>query len=121
MVETTDIVIAVLMFVGFILFALAMWGVALRFGPRRGYWNQPAAALMRPGRKLMWSMYAIALVHVLLGTVLAFAAPSGGVAVFLVLLVMGIFYVLCAHSFSLATSVVERRRRGAGRPPISDH
>lgn len=108
---TTDIVIAVLMFAGFILFALAMLGVALRWGPRRGTWNQPAAALVRPGRRMFVSMYLLALLHVALGLVLAIAAPGGGVAIFLVLLLMGAFYVLCAHSFALAHTVVRRRQR----------
>lgn len=111
MPATTDIVIAALMFVGFVLFALGMFGVALRWGPRRGTWNQPAAALARPGRGIFVAMYLVAAVHVVLGLVLAFAAPGGGIAIFLILLVTGGFYVLCAHSFALAHSIVRRRNR----------
>src|SRR5687767_11231029 len=102
MIDTTDIVITVLLFVGFLLFALGMFGAALRFGPKRGTWNQPAAALVRPGRKMFVTMYLIAAVHAAVGLVLAFTVPGGGPAIFFVLLFMGGFYVLCAHSFALA-------------------
>lgn len=106
---TTDIVIVVLLLAGFALFGLAMLGVALRVGPRRGTWNQPAAALARPGRGMFIAMYALALVHVVLGVIAAAAVPGAGVGVLVVLVAMGAFYVLCAHSFALASAVVRRR------------
>lgn len=108
---TTDLVIAAMMLVGFVLFALAMLGVALRFGPRRGTWNQPAAALVRPGRRLFISMYALAALHVVVGVIAAIAVPGAGLGVLVVLVATAVFYVLCAHSWSLATGVARRRAR----------
>lgn len=109
---TTDIVIAVLMFVGFILFALAMWGIALRVGPRRGFWNQPAAVLRRPGRGVFVAMYVLAAIHVLLGVAVAIGASGDGrVGVLVVMVAMGAFYVACAHCYALATAATRRRAR----------
>lgn len=111
---TVDIVIVALLLAGLALFGLAMLGVALRFGPRRGFWNQPAAALRRPGRVTFVGLYALAAVHVLLGIVAATAVPGGGLGVLLVLAAMAAFYVLCAHSYALATGVTSRRGRPGG-------
>jgi hypothetical protein len=108
---TVDIIIAVLFLAGMALFGLAMLGVALRVGPRRGTWNQPAAALVRPGRRLFLAMYGLAALHVLVGLIAAFAVPGGEIDVLLVLVGAGAFYVLCAHSFALAHSVARRRAR----------
>lgn len=95
----------------FILFALGMFVLALRFGPKRGSWNQPAAKLRPTGRKLAWGLHLVTLLHVVAGIVLAVKVPGGGVAVLVVLIVMACFYELCAYSFRLATSVTARRRR----------
>jgi hypothetical protein len=95
----------------FILVALAMMVLVLRFGPKRGTWNQPAAQLRRPGRKMSWGLHLVALLHVAAGIVLAVKVPGGGAAVLVVLVLMACFYELCAYSFSLATSVAARRRR----------
>jgi hypothetical protein len=108
---TVDIVLVCLMLGGFALFGLAMLGVALRWGPRRGFWNQPAARLLKPGRRMFITMYAIAIVHVAVGVGLALFAPGGGFAIFLALLVLAVFYVLCAHSWALAHTIVRRRER----------
>ncbi|MCW2973185.1 MAG: hypothetical protein JWN72_1458 [Thermoleophilia bacterium] len=95
----------------FILFALGMFVLAVRFGPKRGTWNQPAAKLRRPGRRLTWMLHAVTLLHVVAGIVLAVKVPGGGAAVLVVLIAMACFYELCAYSFSLATSVAARRQR----------
>lgn len=95
----------------FVLFAAAAFGLVLRLGPRRGSWNQPAAALRRPGRRMSWGLHLVALLHVAAGVVLAMKVPGGGAAVLVVLVAMACFYELCAWSFSLATSVAVRRRR----------
>lgn len=108
---TTDIVIVTLFLAGMALFGLAMLGVALRLGPRRGYFNQPAAALRRPGRRMFVSMYALAAAHVVLGIIAATAVPGGGIGVLLVLIAMAVFYVLCAHSFALASNLGRGRSR----------
>ena len=108
---TVDIVLTIMFLAGMALFGLAMLGVSLRFGPRRGTWNQPAAALVRPGRRMFVALYAVAALHVALGLVLALAFPGGGIAILLVLVATGCFYVLCAHSWSLAHSL-KRRREG---------
>jgi hypothetical protein len=112
--STTDLVLVTAMLVGFALFGLAMLAVALRYGPRRGYWNQPAAALRRPGRFTFRGMYAVAIVHVVLGVVVAIAVPGAGIGMLLVLVATACFYVLCAHSFALATGTKRRveSRRG---------
>lgn len=105
----TDIIVVTMLMGGMLLFALAMLGVALRFGPRRGTWNQPAAALVRPGRRLMIAMYLVAGIHVLLGIIVAARVPGAGIGVLLVLVATAVFYVLCAHSWSLAASIARRR------------
>lgn len=106
---TTDIVLVSMLLVGMILMGVAMLGVSLKFGPRRGFWNQPAAVLRRPGRITFISMYALALLHVACGIIAATQVPGGGIGVLVVLTTMGAFYVLCAHSFALAHSVARRR------------
>ena len=106
---TIDIVLVALMFVGFVLFGLAMFGLALRVGPRRGTWNQPAAALARPGKRVFATMYLVAALHVVVGLVAATAVPGGGMPILIVLVATAVFYVLCAHSFSLAHGVMRRR------------
>jgi len=111
MTSTTDTLLVIALLVGMALFGLGLFGAALRFGPRRGTWNQPAAALVRPGRVMFASMYALAAVHVVLGLIAALALPGGGIGVLGVLVAMGSFYVLCAHSFALAHAVVDRRSR----------
>ncbi|MCW2925981.1 MAG: hypothetical protein JWM98_3385 [Thermoleophilia bacterium] len=113
----TDIAIVLLLLGGMAFFGLAMLGVVLRIGPRRGAFNQPAAALRRPGRGMFVSMYALAALHVVLGLVAAIAVPGGGIGVLLVLVGMAVFYVLCAHSFALAATLT--RRRGPAAPPHS--
>lgn len=107
---TTDIVLVSLFLVGMVLMGLAMLGVCLRVGPRRGYWNQPAAMLRRPGRGMFIAMYAFAFGHVVLGLIAATMVPGGGIAVLVVLTAMGTFYLLCAHSFALAHTVARKRR-----------
>ncbi|MCB0878159.1 MAG: hypothetical protein KDC46_04180, partial [Thermoleophilia bacterium] len=101
MTTTFDIIIVIAMLGGMALLGLAMLGVSLRVGPRRGTWNQPAAALARPGRRMFISMYALAALHLGFGLIAAFAIPGGGIAILLVLVAMGSFYVLCAHSWAL--------------------
>lgn len=95
----------------FIVVSLAMLVLVLRFGPKRGTWNQPAARLRRPGRKLAWGLHLVTLLHIVAGVVLAVKVPGGGLAVLVVLVAMGCFYELCAYSFTLATSVAQRRQR----------
>jgi hypothetical protein len=109
---TTDIVIVTGLLVGFALFGLAALLLVLRVGPRRGSWNQPAAKLRQPGRRMFLSMYVVAALHVIAGLGLAIFAPGGGLAIFLVLLVMGTFYALGAHSWSLAHRVARRTLPG---------
>jgi hypothetical protein len=108
---TTDILLAALFLAGIALFGLAMFGVALRVGPKRGTWNQPAAALVRPGRGVFIAMYAFAIAHVILGLIAAVKVPGAGAGVLVVLVVMAAFYVICAHSFALAARVTHRRHR----------
>lgn len=119
MIDTSDKLVAILLLAGFVLFALGMLGACLRWGPRRGSWNQPAAALARPGRRMFWSMYGVAILHVLAGVGLAIFVPGGGVAIFLVLLGMATFYAIAAHSWSLGMRVAHRVPRGVGRPPVT--
>lgn len=108
---TTDIVLVTLFLLGMALFGLAMLAVALRAGPRRGYWNQPAAMLRQPGRRMFLGMYAVAILHVLTGLGIALFMPGAGIGIFLVLLATAVFYVLCAHSWALAHAVKRRRER----------
>lgn len=109
--STTDIVLVSLFMLGMALFALAMFAVALRVGPKRGFWNHPAAALRRPGRRVFVGMYAIAILHLLTGLGAALLVPGGGIGIFLVLLATAVFYVLCAHSWAIAHAGARRRDR----------
>ncbi|MCW2960144.1 MAG: hypothetical protein JWM90_531 [Thermoleophilia bacterium] len=106
---TTDLVLVAAMLALFVVFGVAMLAVALRYGPKRGTWNQPAAAFRRPGRFTFRGMYAVAIVHVLLGIIVTVAVPGAGIGILLVLIFTGCFYVLCAHSFALASGIQRRR------------
>jgi hypothetical protein len=88
-----------------------MLGVALRVGPRRGFWNQPAAMLRRPGGRVFVGLYAFAIVHVLLGVGVVLLVPGGEVGVLVVLVGAALFYVLCAHSWVIAHRLPRRRAR----------
>lgn len=105
---TTQFWVAVALFA---LFALAMLAVVLLVGPRRGTWNQPAAAYVAPGRGMRLAMYALATVHVLVGAVAALVLPGGGFAVFLVAVLMALFYVACGASTHLAALADRHRHR----------
>lgn len=107
----TDILLVTLFLLGMALFGLAMLAVALRAGPRRGYWNQPAAMLRQPGRRMFLGMYGVAVLHVLTGAGVALFVPGGGIDIFFVLLAAAVFYVLCAHSWAIAHAVRRRRER----------
>src|SRR4051812_16761613 len=119
MIMSTDVLLTSLLFAFFVMFALAMFVLCLRFGPRRGYWGQPAAGLVRHGRRMFISLYSVALLHVALGIGLAFLAPGGGTAIFLVLVGMGAFYVIAAHSWAVGTRTMHRIPKNVGIPPIS--
>lgn len=106
---TTDKLLVIAFLGGMALFGLAMLAVVLRVGPRRGTWNQPAAAFVRPGRRMGAGMYAMAVLHVVAGIVCAVSVPGAGTGVLVVLVAMAAFYVLCAHSFSVASRVAHRR------------
>lgn len=109
--STVDIAIVTLSLAAMAGFGVLMLAVALKVGPRRGYWNQPAAKLRPTGRGMLLAMYAMAALHVALGLVAAFAVPGGGIGVLVVLVAMATFYVLCAHSWALAHAVARRRDR----------
>jgi hypothetical protein len=97
---------------GFGLLCLAMFVLALRFGPRRGTWAQPAAKFVPPGRKLAWTLYAFGLAHVALGV--AATGPVDGanaVATVVIETVMGLFYVACGKVVLIAGLVGRYDRR----------
>lgn len=94
----------------FAVLAFAFYALTLRYGPRRGTWNQPAAALRRPGWKLGTVLYATGVAHGVTGIWAAGAVPGPvepGVA--LIGIAMCLFYVSCAHVMSIA-----RLRRPTG-------
>lgn len=102
--------------VAFVFVGLGMLVVALRFGPRRGTWNQPAARFREPGVSLRWTMYLFGLAHVGLGVV-AMRAVGDQLAwgVLAVSIGAGAFYVACGKSLALATAL-SRRTKGDGEP-----
>lgn len=113
MTSRLDIVLACALLAGFVVVCALFLVLVLRFGPRRGTWNQPAAAFARPGRRMQGSMYAIALLHVVAGVVLAVALPGGtSLGALVVLCAMAVFYVLCAQAATVAR-VTSRGRRAA--------
>lgn len=105
---TLDVVLVAAMLAFFVVFGLVMLAVALRYGPKRGTWNQPAAAYRRPGRFTFRGMYAGAIIHVVLGIIVLIAVPGAGIGILLVLVATGCFYALCAHSFALASGIQRR-------------
>lgn len=105
---TTDLLLVAALLGGMALFGIALLLLVLRVGPKRGTWNQPAAALRRPGRVTFGGVYALAIAHVLLGIGIALRAPGNGTAMLVLLVVVACFYVLLAHSYSLATRVTRR-------------
>ena len=115
--ETFDILLTAGFLAGMALFGLAMFGIARRVGPRSGNWGNPAAMLRRIGGRMFWGLYGVAILHVVVGLGLAIFVPGGGIAIFLVLLATGVFYALCAHSWSLAHNVATRRTMQAIAKP----
>jgi len=107
--STHDLVRITLVLISFVLFSLAMLAVVLRAGPKRGTWNQPAAELRAPGKRMSIGLYVAAALHVITGIILAVAMPGGGIAILVVLVVTACFYVLFAQSYALAHKVVARR------------
>ena len=110
-------VIAIVAFVAFwVVFVVAV----LRFGPRRGQWNQPAAELRPPGRRTRIALYVTAAVHVVVGVVAALASPGTafwrGTGLVIVALAAAVFYVACAECMRIAARIARRvdaRRSGA--------
>lgn len=95
---------------------IAGLAVVLRFGPRRGYWNQPAAELRAPGRRTRILLYALALLHVGMGLA-AIAAPGVGVSALVVAVLVAVFYAACAQVMAIAAVSRSRERRSeAGEP-----
>lgn len=104
--------------VGIALFMFTFYVLTLRFGPRRGYFNQPAAALRAPGRRMVTALYAVAAVHVVLGAVVWLSAPGSNGLVWGALLIgiaMGGFFLACAWVMKIADAApAEYRRRLSG-------
>jgi hypothetical protein len=87
---------------------LALGAMVLRFGPRRGYWNQPAAVL-RPVRSwLRISMWSIGAVHVVVGIGVAIAVPGAGFAIVAVCAGMGGIYVLFGEAWAAGKRIAQR-------------
>lgn len=105
---TTDLLLVTAFLVAMALFGVVLLAVVLRVGPKRGTWNQPAAALRRPGRITFRGVYLLAIVHVIAGIGIALRAPGDGTAMLVLLVVMACFYVLMAHSYALAMRVTRR-------------
>ncbi len=112
MTTTTDVILTIVFLLGMALFGLAMLALVLCVGPRRGFWNQPAAVLRRPGGRVVIGLYVFALVHVLLGLWVTFFIEPQDFGVLVVLVATACFYILCGHAYAFAHAVVRRRERG---------
>lgn len=112
---TTDIVLTVLFLAGMALFGLAMLALVLRVGPKRGFWNQPAAVLRRPGSRVVVWLYLFAAVHVLLGLGVVLFIEPRDFGVLIVLVLMAAIYVLFGHGYQLAHSIADRRQERRAR------
>jgi hypothetical protein len=102
--------------VAIVVFILALTALALvvfRYGPRRGAWNQPAAAYRSPGRRARLALMVVAALHVIVALGIAIRVDGAGVGIVLVGIGAGAFYALCAQSLRLA-EVAQRRRRSRG-------
>lgn len=96
-----------------IAFALALtmlYAATLRYGPRRGYWSQPAAKLRRPGNGVVVAIWVVAAIHVVLGTAVMLSTRSSlGVGVFFITLGMAAIYAMFALCMQIA-SIANRRK-----------
>ncbi len=108
---TTDVILTIMFLLGMALFGLAMLAVALRVGPRRGFWNQPAANLRHPGSRVIVGLYVFAFVHLALGLYITFFIEPQEFGVLVVCVLMAAFYVLCGHSYQLAHRVARGRAK----------
>lgn len=113
---TTSTILAAAFLLGMALFGLAMLVLVLRLGPARGFLNQPAAALRKPGGTLVVALYVLAVLHVLAGISIVVAVPGSGIGIIFVNAAMAGFYVLCANAYSLARSASRRRSTASSDP-----
>lgn len=90
-------------------FLVALYVLALRFGPRRGTWNQPAAGFRAPRRWLVVLLLGLATAHVAAGVIAMIVAPRSGVLVGLVSVMAAGGYALFAASGVLAVRMQRRR------------
>ena len=107
-----------LVLLGFVVTMLVMYALVLRFGPRRGNWNSPAAAFRDPGRAIEVVLLVIAAVNAISGVVLAVALPSGvRLGAFIVCVAMAVFYVAMSQASRIARAAagVNRRANQAGQ------
>lgn len=89
-----------------------LYALTLRFGPRPGRWNQPAAAFRAPGAALAWTMYGVGTLHVGLAIVAAAKLDLGGQGWQLILIgaATGLFYAACGGALTIATRLAFMRR-----------
>ncbi|MBC7644350.1 MAG: hypothetical protein H7123_04430 [Thermoleophilia bacterium] len=90
----------------------ALYAATLKYGPRRGYWNQPAARLRAPGRQLVIALWIFAALHAVAGLAMMVFSDTYGLSVFIVSLLMGGFYGAMAMVMQIAT-IAQRKQPGA--------
>lgn len=103
--------LAAVTLLGFALFGALLYVLTLRFGPRRGYFNQPAAKFRPPGTRVRTALYVIAVLHLVAGLVGFVAIPDDGVSpsILIVALLAAGFYVACAQALTLVGTFSRRR------------
>lgn len=112
------LIAVVISVVGIVLFLLAFYALTLRFGPGRGNFNQPAAALREPGTRVVRTLYVVAALHVLMGAIVWLAAPGFNGLVWGALLIgiaMGGFFLACAWVMKIADAAPRSFTRISGR------
>ena len=99
----------------FIPLMIVAWALVLRFGPRRGYLNQPSPGFQPLGSRGAQSMLLIALLHVIAGLAIAvaFAGSVAAIPAGLGVAAMGLMYVAFGAVNVLAERATRIRRHSA--------
>lgn len=106
--------------VAFAVVALVMFGAmvfaSIRIGPRRGLWNQPAAAFRTPPRTMSITLILVGVAQLvaLVGSAVAISSAGIGARIGLVVIgcaVLGVYFLM-AVAGSLAPRLARRRADG---------
>lgn len=97
--------------------ALTALGIlVLRFGPRRGDWNNPAAVYRAPGANVRKALLALALLTLIVGIIATISVSDGRLGILLVAAALAAVYLAMASSATIARRAITRREAAHAAP-----